>query len=300
MVRLADPSALRAHLARFDLARVPRERLAPVDAMRLDRLLDEPYDDLDGRDVSLALDLLSKGGLHVPLFAYFLPAALRSPPAKDPTAAERFLEGLIATRSDAAAADWAPEVDAVLEQWLATRPFRGGDDPVDLWISEEAAQRRELEAARRHPVGARSRLRSSDRWAAAWEGPVYARIALLLLQRSGARARTRLESWERAVARALAPAWVATLFHAPGGRWRPKAPGVPEFLDAPERAAKARALLAHPKDDVAVGAAAVLSVLGAGDSGARAAVEARVRTLDASESDRFVLTRRVRALLIDA
>ena len=65
MVRLPDPMRLRAHQARFDVARLSREGLDPFDASRLDALLDRPYEDLSGSDVACALDVAQATTIEV-------------------------------------------------------------------------------------------------------------------------------------------------------------------------------------------------------------------------------------------
>lgn len=298
MVRLADPRALEAHQARFDLGRWPREGLDPVDARRLDALLDRPYESLDARDVAHALDLVERGGLAEALFPYFLPAALRRPPYRDTLASERLLAGLFATRGRPEVADWGPEIEETLVRWLVTRPLRGGDDPVDLWLSDAAARRHELEAARRLPARIRMRASLGGGWVAAREGPIYPRVALLLFHAEPERAVERFLSWESSEERNLVRVAVEVLFHAAGEGWRPDPAALAETLDVPARLARLEDRIAHEELDVALGAAAT-AILLAPRRGRelRARVAPRVAALDASDSDRFVLPSRVRRLL---
>lgn len=301
MVRLADPRALEAHQARFDLGRWPREGLDPVDARRLDAILDRPYESLDARDVAHALDLIERGGLAEALFPYFLPAALRRPPTTDALASERLLSGLFATRGQSAVADWGPEIEEALVRWLCTRPLRGGDDPIDLWLSDAAARRHELEASRRLPARIRMRASLGGGWAAAREGPLYPRVALLLFHAEPQRAVARFLAWEASEEPNLVRVAIEVLFHAAGEGWRPDPAALAETLDVPARLARLEELVAHGETDVALGAAAAAILLAprrARELRARAAP--RLAALDLLDSDRFVLPSRVRRLLTGA
>jgi hypothetical protein len=302
LVRLNDPQALRAHQARFDLGRLPRDGMSSLDARRLEALLDRPYEELRDEEVAHALDLTARASATGSWFAYFLPATLKADPATDLALAERFLAGLLAARREPSSApaldDWTPEVDDALERALCERPLRGPDDPVDLWLPDDAARLREIEAARRFRMPRRLGPGAASSWRDAREGPFYARVALLLLERRPAAAVGRLRSWETSPRDNLARVWVETLFHGHGVGWRADAPGVADFLDAPERGTRAEALLAHGQDDVAIGAAAVLRLLAPPRAeAARERVAARLAAVDARPCDRFVLTRSLRRLL---
>jgi hypothetical protein len=296
MVRLGDTASLRAHAARFPPGAIPRDGLAPLDACRLDRILSRPYEELTSEEVAQALALVDRNRLPM-LFAYVLPAALRRPPSHDLAASDRLLDGLLRLRADPTLAHWEPEIERSLERSLELRPLRGGDDPVDLWISDEALRLRLLEAARR-PAAARERPRRVPTWASAREGPFYARLALTLLDRRPSRAVARVERWEEVDDPNLARAWVEIVFHANAMGWGPDAPHTFDHLVSPERAARAHALLLHDELDVAIGAAAVLRLLApARAAGMRDRVQGLLAALDAAESDRFVLTGTVRRLL---
>lgn len=298
MVRLADPRSLRAHQARFDIARLPRTGLEALEIRRLDLLLDRPYEDLDAADVANALHLIDRAGLYAPLFAYFLPAALRRPPCRDLVASERLLAGLLSTGSDEAVADWDPEIEEALVSWLSTRPLRGGDDPVDLWLSEPALRRRELEAARRLPSILRIRSGLSSGWREACEGPLYVRLALLCLTRWPAAAERRLRAWESSSEDNLSRAWVELMFHAHGEGWRAEQPALETWLASPERIEAAEHLLTHAEPDIALGAAAVALLLVPHRARElRARVAGRLASHLASEQDRFALTPTVLGLL---
>jgi hypothetical protein len=298
MVRLANDAALRDHLARFDPSRLTREGLDPLEARRLDALLDRPYEDLDGRDVAHALALVRSAGLPTDLFAYFLPAVLRRPPWKDVRASECLMAGLLAARDDAVVASWDAEIEATLVRFLTARPLRGGDDPVDLWFTETASRQRGLEAARRLPWGARRRAGLLADWARATEGPVYARAALVLLQRWPSAAERRFLLWETGSEDNLLRAWVEVMFHAHGEGWRPGSAALDAVLDAPSRYALAEGLIGHLEPDVAIGAAAVALLLAPGRGReVRARVAPRIADLDATDQDRFVLLPVVRSLL---
>jgi hypothetical protein len=298
MVRLADPDALRAHVARFDPHALPHAALATLDARRLDVLLDRPYEDLTARDVAQALDLVERAGFDPALFAYFLPAALRTPPEHDGVATGRFLGALLAARGEEAVAEWDAEIEGALAGWLETRPLRGGDDPVDLWLSERGARWVEIDSARRLVRVPRLRIGPGTGWAQASSGPPYARIALTLLSRWPAKAVERYLAWERSSRDNDLRSWVEVTFHAHAEGWRPDPAPLSDVLVAPERLARARTLLLHDADDVALGAAALLCLLDPrGMPAVRAVVAARLRTLDASHDDRFVLIRSVRRLL---
>lgn len=298
MVRASDPLRLRAHQARFDVARIPREGLEPLDARRLDMLLDRPYEDLSGGDVACALDVMDRASLHAPLFAYFLPAVLRRPPWKDFVASERFLLGLEGARGDPAIADWSAEIDATLRRWLTLRPLRGGDDPVDLHLSEAGLRRHEIEAARRLPTESRLHSRLGADWRRAGEGPIYVRAALLLLDRTPATAVERLRAFERSEDDNLQRSWVELAVHAHGVGWRPEVRDAVEWLDAPARRAHADALIARAEPDLAIGAAAAAILIHPRSAReVRARIAPRIAALDASEADAFVLTPVVRRLL---
>jgi hypothetical protein len=298
MVRFADDAALRDHLARFDPSRLSREGLDPLEARRLDALLERPYEDLDSRDVSHALAIVDRAGTPPDLFAYFLPAALRRPPYKDLRASECLLAGLLAARDDAVVAAWDAEIEATLVRFLTARPLRGGDDPVDLWLSETASRQRALEAARRLPWSARRRAGLLADWVRATEGPVYARAALLLLQRWPDAAERRLLMWEAGTEDNLLRAWVEVMFHAHGEGWRPGSAALDALLDAPARYAVADGLIAHVEPDLAVGAAAVALLLAPSRGReVRARVAPRLAQLDAMDQDAFVVLPVVRALL---
>lgn len=297
MVRLRDPEILRAHQARFDVARFALAGLAPLDASRLDALLDRPYEDLTGKDVACALDVIERAGLDASLFAYFLPAVLRRPPFRDVVACERLLLGLDGARGEAAISDWDPEIDATLLRWLSLRPLRGGDDPVDLYLSEAALRRHEIEAARRLPTESRLRSCLGMDWHRAAEGPLYPRVALSLLDRTPSKAVARLASLERSHDENLHRAWVELLFHAHGVGWRPESREAVDWMDAPARAAFAEGLMGHAALDLALGAAGVAILLQprrARELKGRAVQ--RLAALDASDSDKFVLTRITRRL----
>lgn len=298
MVRPSDPMRLRAHQARFDVARLSRDGLDPLDARRLDALLDRPYEELSGADVACALDVMHRAGLHAPLFAYFLPAVLRRPPFQDVVASERFLEGLEGARGDLAVADWNPEIEATLTHWLTHRPMRGGDDPVDLYLSEAGLRRHEIEAARRLPTESRLRSCLGTDWRRASEGPLYPRAVLVLLDRAPAKAVARLTSLERSEHDNLRRAWIEILMHAHGVGWRPESREAVEWLDAPKRMTFAEGLMGHLELDIAIGAAAaaiLMSPRRARELRERASV--RLTALDASDSDKFVLTPIARRLL---
>jgi hypothetical protein len=298
MVRLADSTVLREHQARFDPACLPRTGLDPLAARRLEGLLARPYEALDARDVVEALDLVARSGHEAALVAYFLPAALRQPPLRDREAADRFLASLWAAREAPEVALWDAEIEQTLLRWLATRPLRGGDDPVDLWISATALRRRGLETARRVPRDPRRGGGLVAGWTTAAGGPPYARAALLLLARWPAAAERRVHLWEAGGDDHHLRAWLEVMFHAHGEGWRPGAPAFDAWIEAPARRAVVETLLAHPEPDVAIGAAAVgLLVLPGRARTIRAAVASRLRALDAAEEDRFVLTPEVRRLL---
>ncbi len=301
MVRLSDPLRLRAHQARFDVASLSRDALEPLDASRLDALLDRPYEDLTGNDVACALDVMHRAGLHAPLFAYFLPAVLRRPPFKDVVASERFLEGLEGSRGDAAVSDWNTEIDATLTRWLTLRPMRGGDDPVDLHLSEAGLRRHEIEAARRLPTESRLRSCLGTDWRRASEGPLYPRALLVLLDRAPAKAVARLNAFEKSDDDNLRRAWVELLMHAHGVGWRPESRETVDWLDAPKRLAFAEALMGHPELDIAIGAAAAAILMSPRRvRELRLRVSVRLAALDASDSDKFVLPPVTRRLLVGA
>jgi hypothetical protein len=295
MVRLADPACLRAHAARFDREALAHDGLPGVEALRLRRLLARPYEDLTAEEIALALALAEERRLPS-LFAWCLPAALRRLPERDPLASDRLLQGILDSGGEPAVADWEPEVEAALAGMLASRPLRGGDDPVDLWISDGALRLRALERARRG--SGRPRARRVPTWTGAREGPFYARLALVLLDRFPARAAARLAEWEAGATDNHARAWVETTFHANAMGWGPSLPGVFERLVSEERAARAHALVLHAETDVAIGAAATLLLLAPGRAeGLRDRVEGLLASVDASESDRFVVPGPVRRLL---
>jgi hypothetical protein len=299
MVRLADPEALRAHVARFDPAGPSRRSLSTLDARRLDVLLAEPYEDLTARDVAQALDLVARSGFDAGLFAYFLPAALRTPPERDAVAVGRFLGALLACRTDPAVAEWDQEIEGALTGWLVTRPLRGGDDPVDLWLSERAARWVELDGLRKMVRVPRVRIGPGAGWVHEAETPPYARIALTLLQRWPARAVDRYLAWERSPHDNDLRAWVEVTFHAHGEGWRPDPAPLTDVLVSPPRVTRALSLLLHDADDVALGAAAILALIDPRRMPTvRSLVAARLRELEASDHDRFVLVRSVRRLLV--
>ena len=297
VARLSDPAALRAHAARFTPESIARDDLAPLDARRVESLLSRPYEDLTPEEVAQAL-LLGERARLPGLFAYVLPAALRRPPANDLATSDRLLDGLFRVRGEAALAPWEMEIERTLERLLETRPLRGGDDPVDLWVTEEALRRRALESARRMPRVEKPRKRAAPTGAGEREGPFYVRLALVLLDRYPARAAARVESWEGSPDANLSRAWVEVVFHANAMGWAPHAPDAFDALVSPARAARAHALLQDDDVDVALGAAAVLRLLAPGRGlGVRDRVEGLLAALDASESDRFVLTTALRRLL---
>jgi hypothetical protein len=297
MVRLADTASLRAHAARFPPDAIPREGLSPLDALRLDRILSRPYEELTVDEVAQALTLVERNALGR-LFAYVLPAALRRPPETDLVASDRLLEGLLRSHGEAAIADWEPEIERFLDRTLESRPLRGGDDPVDLWISPDALRLRALEAARRMAGVARARTRPAPTWGAAREGPFYARVALALLERYPGRALERLEAWEKAPEENASRAWVEVVFHANALGWGPCSAEAFGHLVSAERATRAHDLLLHERIDVAIGAAAILRLIAPGRAqGVRDRVEGLLAALDACESDRFVLPSSVRRLL---
>jgi hypothetical protein len=298
MVRLADPDALRAHVARFDPGRLARESLSTLDGRRLDVLLEKPYEELNARDVAQALDLAERSGYEPSLFAYFLPAALRTPPERDVVATGRFLGALLACRGDEAVAAWEEEVEGALAGWLVTRPLRGGDDPVDLWLSERAARWVEIDGARTMARVPRVRIGPGTGWTQASQGPPYARIALTLLRLWPAKAVDRYLGWERSARDDDLRAWVEVTFHAHGEGWRPDPAPLVDVLCDPDRVARARTLLLHDAADLAIGAAAILALLDpARMPTVRPLALARLRDLDARADDRFVVTRAVRRLL---
>ena len=299
MVRLSDPLRLRAHRARFDVARLSREGLDPLDSRRLRALLDRPYEDLSGSDVACALDVMHRAGLHALLFAYFLPAVLRRPPFEDVVASERFLVALEGARSDAAVAEWGSEIGATLMRWLTLRPMRGGDDPVDLHLSEAGLRRHEIEAARRLPTESRLRSCLGTDWRRAGEGPLYPRAAMVLLDRSPANAVARLASFEKSHDDNLRRVSIELLVHAHGVGWRPESPEAVDWLDAPKRMVFAEALMGHSQLDIAIGAAVaaiLMSPRRVRELRLRASV--RLAALDATDSDKFVLTPVTRRLLV--
>ena len=298
MVRLADDAGLRDHIARFDTTRLSRGGLDALDARRLEALLERPYEDLDGPDVALALTLVERAGLPPDLFAYFLPAALRRPPFKDLRASESLLAGLVASRGEEAVAAWDPEIEATLVRFLAARPLRGGDDPVDLWLSETASRQRALESERRLPRSARRRAGLLADWERTSEGPVYARAALVLLGRWPDAAERRLRMWETGTQDNLLRAWVEVMFHAHGEGWSPGPPSLDAVLDVSARFAFAHGLLGHPEVDLALGAAAVAILLVPSRAReVRARIAPCLAALEAADSDRFVLLPAVRSLL---
>ena len=298
MLRLADPEALRAHQAQFDLDRLLPTDLDPVATRRLAALLARPYEDLTAAEVPYALDLVAQAGYPAALFAYLVPAVLRRPPLRDRWAADRWVVGLSAARGHPGLASWATEIDETLVRWLEARPIRGGDDPVDLWLSDGALHRFDLRAARRLADPGRSRPGVAADWVRAHEGPFYARAAFCLLQRSGVGAERRFLLWESATTDAAARAWVEVMFHAHGEGWRPEPASLDRLLDDPERLVVAEALTAHPEVDVAVGAAAVAILLAPRRARElRARVEGRLRALAAADQDRFVLVPSVGRLL---
>jgi len=299
MVRLADPRSLRAHQARFDVASLPRTGLDALEVRSLDALLERPYQDLDARDVAHALHLIDRAGLHAQLFAYFLPAALRRPPYKDLLASERLLTGLLAAATDDAVHDWDPEIEETLVTWLSTRPLRGGDDPVDLWLAETSLRRRELEAARRLPSIVRIRSGLSHGWREATEGPIYVRLALLLLSRWPAAAERRLRAWEVSAEPNHSRAWIELMFHAHGEGWRAEQTALESWLASPDRLEAAESLLSHSELDVAIGASAVALLLAPRRARElRGRIAGRLAALDVGEPGRFVLTPTVRKLLV--
>lgn len=298
MVRLADPVVLRAHQALFDPAALRAHALDPVSGRHLDALLERPYEDLSGDDAVRALALTDVAGLPPTLFAYFLPALLRRPPMRDRRASERLLQGLLVARGEPALAPWGPEIEETLVRWLAARPLRGGDDPVDLWLSEPALRRLEVAATRRHAEGPRARTGVAVDWTRTLEAPVYARAALVLFQRFPAAAERRFLMWEAAPDDNAARAWVETMFHVHGEGWRPEPAALDALLDEPARLSAAEALIAHPEPDVAIGAAAVGAVLAPRRwKEWRLRIGSRLRALDAADQDRFVLVPTVRRLL---
>lgn len=301
MVRVADSIRLRAHAARFDVAGLTCDALEPLAASRLDALLERPYEEFTAQDVGCALDVIERVGGSASLFAYFLPAVLRRPPYTDVVAAERFLLGLESAYGEATVSDWDAEIDAMLLRWLALRPVRGGDDPIDLYVSEAALRRHEIEAARRLP--AQSRLRSclGTDWRRSTGAPVYPRAALILLDRTPSKGVARLTSFERSDDANLHRAWVEMVVHAHGVGWRPRSREVVDWLDAPGRATFAEALMERSESDLAIGGAAaaiLLSPRRAREFGRRAVT--LLATLDASDSDRFVVTPIARRLLVGA
>jgi hypothetical protein len=296
VVRLSDAAALRAHAARFPPEAIPREGLSPLDACRLDSLLVRPYEELTAEEVALALSLGERARLPS-LFAWVLPAALRRTPSNDLASSDRLLDGLFRARGEVALAPWEPEIERALERLLEARSLRGGEDPVDLWVTDDALRLRALDAARRAP-DLRGRRRVVPSWASAREGPFYARLALVLLDRYPARAEERIAQWEGSPDVNLSRAWVEVVFHANAMGWAPQAPRAFEALVSPERAARAHALLQHDALDVAVAAAAILRMVApARAAGVRDRVDGLLAALDAAESDRFVLTSSVRRLL---
>jgi hypothetical protein len=298
MLRLADPDLLRAHRSQFDVEALRPTGLDPVATRRLAGLVDRPYEDLTAVEVPYALELVAAAGYPAPLFAYFLPAFLRRPPLRDRGAADRWVVGLVAARGTPGVEAWAPEIDETLVRLLAARPVRGGDDPVDLWLSERALDRFELRAARRLADTARSRPGVAADWVRASEGPFYARTALCLLQRSGDGAERRFLLWESAASDADARAWVEVMFHVHGEGWRPEPASLDRLLDDPARLEVAEAWIAHPEPDVAIGAAAVALLLAPRRARElRARVEGRLRALAAADQDRFVLVPSVARLL---
>lgn len=298
MVRLADPDVLRAHQALFHPASLRGAGLDPLLSRHLDALVGRPYESLSGDDAVRALDLVDRAGLPPALFAYFLPALLRRPPMRDRLASERLLQGLLVARGEPALVPWAAEIEETLVRFLAARPVRGGDDPVDLWLSEPALRRLEFAAVRRVPERPRARTGVAVDWTRATEGPLYARAALVLFQRFPTAAERRFLLWEAVPDDNAARAWVETMFHVHGEGWRPEPASLDRLLDEPERLAAAEALLAHPEPDVAIGAAAVGAVLAPRRwKEWRLRVASRLRSLDASDQDRFVLVPTVRRLL---
>ena len=88
------------------------------------------------------------------------------------------------------------------------------------------------------------------------------------------------------------------MFHAHGEGWRPESPMIDGLLAAPERAEVADGLMGHPELDLALGAAGVTLLLSPRRGReVRARIEGRLRALDASDQDRFVLLPTVRRLL---
>ena len=298
MLRLADPDLLHAHRAQFDLRALRLGGLEPVAARRLGALVERPYEDLTGVEVAYALELVAGAGYPPPLFAYFLPAVLRRPPLRDRLAVDRFVVGLVAARGAPGVEAWAPEIEETLGRLLDARPVRGGDDPVALWLSERALHRFALRAARRHADTTRSRPGVAADWVRASDGPIYARTALCLLQRSGAGAERRFLRWEGATSDAAARAWVEVMFHVHGEGWRPAPASLDRLLDDPARLDVAEAWGAHPEPDVAVGAVAVAVLMAPRRARElRALVAGRLRALEASGQDRFVLVPSVARLL---
>ncbi len=298
MLRLADPAVLRAHQDRFDADALLPVGLDPGAARQLEALLRRPYEDLTAVELPYALELVARAGYPAALFAYFLPAVLRRPPLRDRCAIDRWVIGLVAARGHPGLASWAEEIDETLIRVLDARPVRGGDDPVDLWLSDGALHKFELRAARRLDDPGRSRPGVAAEWARASEGPFYARAALCLLARAGAGAERRFLMWESASSDAAARAWVEVMFHVQGEGWRPEPASLDRLLDDPARLAVAEAWTAHPEPDVAIGAAGVAVLMAPRRAREmRARVEGRLRALAASDQDRFVLVPTVARLL---
>jgi hypothetical protein len=299
MVRHADPAALREHLERLDPRRLPRDGFSAMDARRLDRLAARAYESLDAQDVAHALELVARNGYSAPWFAYFLPAALRTPPDRDLRATDRLLAGLFATRGDAALDAWATDVEAVLLDLLARRPLRGGDDPVDLWLSERSSRWLELDARRRLVHVAKVRLGPGTGWRESPEGPPYARIALAVLASRPEAACERFLAWESSDHLNPRRAAIEVAFHAHGEGWRPEPAPLADLFSSPDRTKAALSLLPHPAHDVALAGAALVCLRDPRRAASiRPMVAERLRRLDASSDDRFVLVPSVRRLLV--
>jgi|GEM_PF-3358509 len=298
MLRLADLAVLRAHQDGFDLDALQPAGLDPGAARHLAALLRRPYEDLTAAEIPYALDVVARAGYPAGLFAYFLPAVLRRPPLRDRWAVDRWVVGLVAARGHPGLASWAEEIDETLIRILDARPVRGGDDPVDLWMSDGALHKFELRAARQLADPARSRPGVAADWVRAAAGPLYARAALCLLARAGAGAERRFLMWESAASDAAARSWVEVMFHVHGEGWRPEPASLDRLLDDPARREVAEAWTAHPEADVAIGAAAVAVLMAPRRARElRARVAGRLRVLEASDQDRFVLVPTVARLL---
>lgn len=301
MVRVADSIRLRAHAARFDVAGLHGVARRELVERTLEQRLEPARRERVERDVGTALEVIEHAGGHAALFAYFLPAVLRRPPMTDVVAAERFLLGLEEAYAEAAVSEWDAEIEATLLRWLALRPVRGGDDPVDLYVSEAALRRHEIEAARRLPATPRLRSCLGADWRRSTGAPVYPRAALILLDRAPAKGVARLASFERSDDGNLHRAWVELVVHAHGVGWRPRSNEIVDWLDAPARATFAEALMTSPALDLAIGGAAAAILLSPRRTRElRARAAGLVRALDASDDDRFVLTPIARRLLTGA